>query len=462
MFKRHHQPLILLLLAADTLATTAAWMTAYLARFTLLPAPAGVPRMSLVWNGLPWVLALSLVAYRLCGLYQLDRLHRGWRNAALAVLGSGFLFLLIVAVTFYRRDLYESRLALGLFPVLNALALLAGRRLLWRLWQACTSRGMFQVKTLIIGSGRACRIAAKTLNRHPWTGTSIVGCVDHPAIIRPSQVPYLGDIHELPRIIAEHGIGHVFLALPLDRYSELPGIYQVLSDILVEVQLVPDIPSISGLRARTMEFDGVTFVGLRENPIRGLPMLTKRAVDLALASFALLLLSPLFFLLAALIKLTSKGPVFYRQARTGLGGQSFMMWKFRSMRLDAEKETGPVWARRGDDRCTRLGRFMRKWSLDELPQLFNVFAGDMSLVGPRPERGVFIEKFRRQIPCYTQRHQVKAGITGWAQVNGWRGNTSLRRRVECDLYYICNWSLWLDIKILWMTLWSGFRHRHGF
>jgi putative colanic acid biosynthesis UDP-glucose lipid carrier transferase len=167
-------------------------------------------------------------------------------------------------------------------------------------------------------------------------------------------------------------------------------------------------------------------------------------------------------LLAALVKLTSPGPVFYSKTRTGLGGHTFSMLKFRSMRLDAETATGPVWAVRGDDRCTPLGRFMRRWSLDELPQLFNVLAGDMSLVGPRPERGVFIEKFRQQLPTYTQRHQVKAGITGWAQVNGWRGNTSLRRRLECDLYYICNWSLWLDLKILAMTLYRGFRHRNAY
>jgi putative colanic acid biosynthesis UDP-glucose lipid carrier transferase len=166
--------------------------------------------------------------------------------------------------------------------------------------------------------------------------------------------------------------------------------------------------------------------------------------------------------LALGVKLTSPGPIFYRQARTGLGGRTFQMLKFRSMLADAERETGPIWAVRNDDRCTPLGRFMRRWSLDELPQLFNVLAGDMSLVGPRPERGVFVEKFRHQIPNYVQRHQVKAGITGWAQVHGWRGNTSLRHRVQCDLYYIANWSLWLDLQILAMTLWCGLRHRNAY
>ena len=166
--------------------------------------------------------------------------------------------------------------------------------------------------------------------------------------------------------------------------------------------------------------------------------------------------------LAVAVKLTSRGPILYRQTRTGLARRPFAMLKFRTMRCDAERLTGPVWTTRDDRRCTRLGRFMRRWSLDELPQLFNVLAGNMSLVGPRPERGVFVEKFRDQIPGYDQRHRVKVGMTGWAQVNGWRGNTSLRHRVQCDLYYIANWSIAFDLQILLMTVWRGIRHRNAY
>ncbi len=175
-----------------------------------------------------------------------------------------------------------------------------------------------------------------------------------------------------------------------------------------------------------------------------------------------MLLAPLLLGLALLIKLTSPGPVFYRQQRRGLNGRPFQMLKFRSMRVDAERETGPVWASPADHRCTPLGRFMRRYNLDELPQLFNVLTGSMSLVGPRPERGIFVERFRQQIPNYAQRHRVKVGMTGWAQVHGWRGNSSLRRRVQFDLYYIAHWSLWLDLKILWLTIWRGFRQRHAY
>jgi exopolysaccharide biosynthesis polyprenyl glycosylphosphotransferase len=181
-----------------------------------------------------------------------------------------------------------------------------------------------------------------------------------------------------------------------------------------------------------------------------------------LSALALVVLSPLLFLIAALVKLTSPGPVLYSQERMGLDGRSFRMWKFRSMRVDAEARTGAVWAQASDGRRTAFGTFLRKTSLDELPQLWNVLRGDMSLVGPRPERPVFVQRFRKEIPYYMLRHKVQAGITGWAQVNGWRGNTSLDRRIECDLFYIRNWSYALDLKILTLTLWKGFIHKNAY
>jgi exopolysaccharide biosynthesis polyprenyl glycosylphosphotransferase len=211
------------------------------------------------------------------------------------------------------------------------------------------------------------------------------------------------------------------------------------------------------MRARTLEIDELTFLSLRGNPHHGWYRLAKRSMDVALGGMALVIFAPLMLVLATLIKLTSRGPILLGQPRTGMGGRSFSMLKFRSMRADAEHATGAVWAVRNDPRCTPLGRFMRRYNLDELPQLLNVLVGHMSLVGPRPERNVFVESFRRRLPTYTQRHRVKAGMTGWAQVNGWRGNTSFRRRLEYDLFYITNWSLWLDLKILGLTLWQSLR-----
>ncbi len=186
------------------------------------------------------------------------------------------------------------------------------------------------------------------------------------------------------------------------------------------------------------------------------------AVSTVLALLALVVLSPLLVLLALLIKVSSPGPILYRQERMGLDGKTFSMLKFRSMAVDAESKSGPVWAKADDTRRTLLGSFLRKTSLDELPQFWNVFKGEMSLVGPRPERPVFVDRFKSEIPHYMLRHKVKAGITGWAQVNGWRGDTSLKHRIEFDLYYIRNWSYFLDIKILWLTLWKGFINRNAY
>jgi exopolysaccharide biosynthesis polyprenyl glycosylphosphotransferase len=462
MYRRHGQKLGLVFLACDLTATAAVWFAAYFARYALWPSPRGVPDLPLVIADLPIVLLLAGAAYRMCGLYEIHRLRELPRELGRVCQASGLLFLLAIAVVFYRRDLYESRLALALFLGLNALTLTLVRRMVWRVIKYLRSRGLNYGRAVIVGAGRTGRLVARTIGQNSWTGLEAVGFVDAPGKLDPLLLPRLGNINQLAEIVDRHDVDHVFVALPLNRYGELPEVYRALSGLLVEVQLVPDLPQLAGMKIRTLEIDDVAFLSLRGNPHYGWGRVAKRAMDLALGIVALVVLSPLMLLLAALIKLTSRGPVLYRQPRMGLGGRTFHMLKFRSMPVDAEKSTGPVWATRHDGRSTPLGGFMRRWSLDELPQLFNVLAGDMSLVGPRPERGVFVEKFREQMPNYTQRHQVKAGITGWAQVNGWRGNTSLRRRLECDLYYISNWSLWLDFKILCLTLFRGFRHQNAY
>ena len=462
MYRRHGDKLGLVFLACDLAVTSGAWTGAYFLRFALWPSPDGIPDFPLMLVGLPLVLLSAAVSYRLCGLYEIHRLRRLPGELGVVCKAGGLLFLLAIAVAFYRRDLYESRLALGWFLVLDVLALTATRRIIWQVLKHLRGRGLNYGRALIVGSGRTGQRVAKTIRSNGWTGLEAIGFVDDPGTGRPSGLPWLGPLDALESIVAEHDADHVFVALPASRYGELPGIYQALSDVLVEVQLVPDVPDLAGMRLGMVEIDETVFLSLRQNPHRGWARTAKRAMDLALGTTALVLLAPLMCVLAVAVKCTSRGPVFYRQTRTGLGGRPFEMLKFRSMAANAEATSGPVWATRNDQRCTRLGHFMRRWSLDELPQLFNVLAGHMSLVGPRPERGVFAEKFCRQIPGYTQRHQVKAGMTGWAQVHGWRGNTSLRHRIRCDLYYIANWSLSLDLRILVMTLWCGLKHHNAY
>ncbi|MDH3403778.1 MAG: exopolysaccharide biosynthesis polyprenyl glycosylphosphotransferase, partial [Acidobacteriota bacterium] len=212
------------------------------------------------------------------------------------------------------------------------------------------------------------------------------------------------------------------------------------------------------LQAKVEDLDGTPVINLSQVPLQGWGTLVKRGLDLAVATAMMAVALPFFPLVALLIWIEDRGPIFYHQERMGLDGRPFQILKLRSMRVGAESSTGPVWAIKDDPRRTRVGAFLRRWSLDELPQLWNVFRGHMSIVGPRPERPAFVHEFKEKLPLYMLRHKVKSGITGWAQVHGWRGNTSIKKRLQYDLYYIENWSLKLDLKILWMTLLHGLRH----
>jgi exopolysaccharide biosynthesis polyprenyl glycosylphosphotransferase len=239
-------------------------------------------------------------------------------------------------------------------------------------------------------------------------------------------------------------------------------VLQEVGRTVADVRVVPDLLQYITFRAGVEDLDGLPVVHLTQVPLTGWMSLVKRGLDLAISGTALVALSPVYAAIAAAIRLTDGKPVLFRQRRMGLDGRPFDILKFRSMVVGAEELSGPTWASEDDVRRTRLGAFLRRWSLDELPQLVNVLRGEMSLVGPRPERPEFVREFKEKFPQYMLRHRVRAGITGWAQVHGWRGNTSLSKRIEYDLYYIENWSLALDIKILWMTLRHGLRHRNAY
>jgi Undecaprenyl-phosphate glucose phosphotransferase len=259
-------------------------------------------------------------------------------------------------------------------------------------------------------------------------------------------------------VLATHNIDQVFIALPLEAHKKMLQVIDVMARECVEIKMVPDILQYATIQATLEDVDGTPVINLSQVPLQGWNSMIKRGMDVAIAGASLIALSFVFPLIALAIWLEDHGPIFYRQERMGLDGKSFMIIKFRSMRVNAESSSGPVWAIKDDPRRTRVGSFLRHWSLDELPQAWNVLVGDMSIVGPRPERPTFVREFKHKIPRYMLRHRVKAGITGWAQVHGWRGNTSIKKRIAYDLYYIQNWSLTLDLKILWMTLRHALRH----
>jgi Undecaprenyl-phosphate glucose phosphotransferase len=464
MIHRKSQILCLWFLIWDLALTALAWVLAYPLRFStgLLSVDKTPPDFDLCLRNLPLVLLVSAAAYRLTDQYIIHRFRRLREELFSVLKGTALMILFVVATTFGLHNPYESRAALLLFFALSVVLVLTARRLSWWAVRWLRSRGYNQTQAVIVGTGRVARKTARSLRLTSWLGIKNIGFVEDQPSHWTSDLDILGTFADLPGLVAKYHVSHVFICLPMSRYHDARRVFDTLSRTLVEVRLVADVHALAGLSLTTTDFDGMPMIGLRESPHFGTNAMVKRVMDISLSLVALLVFSPVMLLIAALVKLTSAGPVFYRQERCGLNGRSFPMLKFRSLRVDAEQQTGAVWAVKDDPRRTALGTFLRQTSLDELPQLWNVLRGDMSLVGPRPERPVFIKKFSRSIPNYAARHAVKAGITGWAQVHGWRGNSSLRKRVQFDLYYITHWTPWLDLRILWMTVWHGFVHRNAY
>jgi Undecaprenyl-phosphate glucose phosphotransferase len=464
MIKRISQPLCVWFVVSDLLITLLAWVGAYHLRFTagIIPLVKDVPDFADCMSYLPLVAVFTMVSFRIVGQYEIHRLRR-FREEMVAVgKGVALLSLMVMSTNFFRHDPYESRLAMLLFSGLTACGILLARRVTWSVVRKLRQRGYNNSNALIIGTGRVARKAAQALRNANWMGIRNLGFIEDQPNRFATDLNVIGAIPDLPALVEDLKIEHVFIAVSLNHMTEARRVFDILSRSIVEVRFIADVPDLAGLSLTTSNLDGLPVVGLRESPHFGLNVIVKRAMDVALSSLALVFISPVMALVAGLIRLTSPGPIFYRQERCGLNGRTFWMLKFRTMCVDAEAQTGPVWARKDDPRRTRWGTFLRQTSLDELPQLINVLKGDMSLVGPRPERPVFIHQFSKTIPNYMARHCVKSGITGWAQVHGWRGNTSLRKRIQYDLYYITHWNPWLDLRILWMTLWRGILNRNAY
>jgi Undecaprenyl-phosphate glucose phosphotransferase len=310
-------------------------------------------------------------------------------------------------------------------------------------------------RILVVGAGLLGREITTKILAHREMGFEVVGFLDDDPGKQGTTicgVPVLGALRQAEEVVETQRIDQVFITLPLEAHKKVLQLIELMARECVEIKLVPDILQYATLKAALEDVDGTPVINLSQVPLQGWNSMVKRLMDVAIASAATVVLLPLLPIIAFAIWIEDRGPIFYRQERMGLDGRSFMILKFRSMRVDAEESSGPVWAIKDDPRRTRVGGLLRQWSFDELPQIWNVLTGDMSIIGPRPERPTFVREFKHKIPRYMLRHRVKSGITGWAQVHGWRGNTSIKKRIQYDLYYIQNWSLSLDFKILWMTL----------
>jgi exopolysaccharide biosynthesis polyprenyl glycosylphosphotransferase len=462
---RSDQSFLASLACIDAGVCTAAWVLAYVVRWEVGWIPLVEEIVPPWWwciRTLPAVWVCAWLSFRVCGLYQLRRRWSLLTEIFKALQATTLLLLLVLALTFYSRNPYESRAASLFFFIFTFVGIVTVRRSLGLYFRLARRSGRVRATALVVGTGRTARAVDEALRQNNWLGIQPVGFIDDIDTQAARSVLTVGAIDDLPRLVEEHGVDYVFVALPLRRLGESNRVFRLLSGTLVDIRMVPDVPQLVSMSVQVDELEGLPILNLRASPQTYLSFVLKRAMDLVGAIFGLVVLSPVFLLLATLVKLSDGGPVFYHQERMGLNGRRFLMYKFRTMRVDAENETGPVWASTSDGRRTGLGSFLRRTSLDELPQLWNVLVGDMSLVGPRPERPYFIGKFRESIPRYMLRHAVKAGMTGWAQVNGWRGNTSLRKRVQYDLYYIAHWSIWLDIRIILLTFVRVLRDRNAY
>jgi Undecaprenyl-phosphate glucose phosphotransferase len=468
MLKRHSQLFLQLFIINDLLINSLAFLLAYYLRFTipLVPVTKGIPPIQPYLMFILYINLIWLFLFRENKLYEpkrgLSRVDEFFQLLKAVSLG----VVILTGMMFFYRGFSYSRMVVIYFWAIDLILLQLSRSLV-RFYLCWLRRRGYNLRyMLIIGSGNLGRQIAAKLDACPGLGYKITGFLDD----NPSKlgqeidgIRVLGGTDILLAIIAEKHIDEVIIALPLRAHQRIIQLIGLCQKEGVRVRIVPDLFAFITNQAAIDELDGIPLIGLDKTAIELMGnRFLKRLEDILLASIMLVLFSPLFLLVTILIKLTSKGPVFYKQERMGLDNRFFIMYKFRSMRVDAEDKSGPVWASKNDARCTYLGAILRATSLDELPQLFNVLKGEMSLVGPRPERQYFVKQFKEKTNYYMQRYRVKSGITGWAQANGWRGNTSIEKRIEYDIYYIENWSLVFDLKIIWLTIWKGLINKNAY
>lgn len=467
MLKQKRQLFEFFFVAADLFVVTLAWLLSYWIRFEseLVEIDKGVPSFE---HYLPMVLFIWLIwafVFRKMGLYRPMRGVRPTREVWTLLNANALALLLLLSITYLVREksIPFSRLVFVYFGIFATVFTIVQRTFLRAVLREIRRRGFNLRYLLIVGAGKAAGDIASRMRLHRELGIQLVGCLSKTGAEErgPKGIPVLGSYSDLKSVLSKLDIDQVMVALPLEDNHVMPDLMEQMADSLVDVRIVPDIYQFIQLGGEIEEFEGLPVINIQSTQLDGLNLFLKRALDVVLGVILFLLFLPLMFLIAVLIKLTSRGPIIYRQDRVSYDGSRFTIYKFRTMTTDAER-AGPGWTKPRDARVTPLGKFLRSWSLDELPQLLNVIRGDMSMVGPRPERPVFISEFRKRIPKYMLRHKVPAGITGWAQINGWRGDTSIDKRIECDLYYIENWSLLLDLKILFITLFRGWRDRNAY
>ncbi len=406
-----------------------------------------------------------LLLYQAFSLYTPLRMQ-GRRLVLSNVIQANTLGLLIIIAVLYVIEEHDySRLTFFIFYVINVILECGFRMTVFYILRNLRKKGYNQKQVLLVGYSRAAGEYIERIKENPQWGYVVRGILDDnvPAGTEYRGVKVLGRIANLMVILPNSNLDEIAITLGLNEYYRLEEIVSLCEKSGVHTKFIPDYNNIIPTKPYTEDIQGLPVINIRYVPLSNtFNAMVKRTMDVVGALIALVLASPVMLVVSILIKLTSRGPLIYKQERVGLHNKTFRMYKFRSMEMQSPEKEKKAWTVKDDPRVTGIGRFMRRTSIDELPQLINILKGDMSLVGPRPERPFFVEKFREEIPRYMVKHQVRPGLTGWAQVNGYRGDTSIRKRIEYDLYYIENWTVGLDIKIILMTFFKGFINKNAY
>ena len=451
----------------DAIVLVLSYFLAWLIRFVGPMAATAVRTRSFKQYMLMLVLIVPvyLLLYQAFTLYTPMRMQ-GRRLVLANIIKANSLGLLILMFTFYMIDESDySRSTYIMFYVINIILQWCARMLIFTILRDMREKGLNQKQMICVGYSRAAEEYIDRVLANPQWGYVIRGILDDniPAGTEYKGIKVLGRIANLNVILPENRLDEIAITLGLSEYYRLEEIVALCEKSGVHTKFIPDYNKISPTKPYTEDILGLPVINIRYVQLNNtFNALVKRAMDIVGSIVGIIVTSPLMLLMCLIIKLTSPGPLIYKQERVGLHNQTFWMYKFRSMEVQPESEEKKAWTVKNDPRVTPIGKFMRHTSIDELPQLFNILKGNMSLVGPRPERPFFVEKFREEIPRYMVKHQVRPGLTGWAQVNGYRGDTSIRKRIECDLYYIENWSIGLDIKIIFLTFFKGFINKNAY
>ena len=460
--------LSLLLIATDALALGGSFIAAYWSRghLALFPIPPTQPPFIL------YAMTLALHVIIIIGIFYLSQMYHQRRAISridhgryiIGAITVGALLVNGIQELFFKNTIFAVDYPRVLFFYVwgfSVILVLIGREVNRALRTWLRKHNLERANLVIVGMGKIARDIARKVQNSPELGYHIVGVVN----VRPHNkssvfgVPVIGDYHELPYLIDAYRVEQVIIALPDAQRSELVELISLCRRGRVDIKIYPDMFSYMARDLSVDDLDGTPLLTVRDIAMRGWKLSLKRLMDIVGAVIGLIFLSPFMVLTAIIVRLESRGPVFYTQERMGLDERPFQMIKFRTMRQDAEAG-GPGWTVENDPRVTKLGKFMRRTNWDEIPQFINVLVGEMSLVGPRPERPMYVQEFRDHIPRYMERHREKSGMTGWAQVNGLRGDTSIQERTVFDLWYVENWSLWLDMKIIIRTVLNTFLRRN--